>query len=56
MKKKNKPRKITQDDLPDEDNFDFLSDIVDDDSDYVYLNEYQNGSSLTVLQNGNEAM
>lgn len=54
MKKKNKPRKITQDDLPDEDNFDFLSDIVDDDSDYVYLNEYQNGSSLTVLQNGNE--
>ncbi|CAG2203315.1 KRAB [Mytilus edulis] len=50
MKKKTKPRKITQDDIPDEDSFDFISDIVDDDSDYDFPVELPN--SLSAFQNG----
>lgn len=41
MKKKTKPRKITQEDIQNDDSFDFISDIVDEDSDYDFPNDFQ---------------
>lgn len=40
MKKKTKPRKITQEDIQNDDTFDFISDIVDEDSDYDFPNDF----------------
>ncbi|CAC5414596.1 unnamed protein product [Mytilus coruscus] len=56
MKKKTKPRKITQDDIPDEDSFDFISDIVDDDSDYDFPVELPNSLSAFQLGCKNESI
>ena len=52
MKKKNKPRKITQDDIPDEDSFDFLDDD-DLENEDEFQSEIHDSNNVTSYQNGN---